>query len=105
MTLGIGIGGGIQIGAPSVDKSVTDVLLPLVINHCLTVLQIEAELDGIISCDVEGGLAGKTYILQLRLKCRVGNIFVIKIVLVKIFWALNAIPLVVSFEYLEEINI
>ena len=105
MTLGINISGGLQIVNP-LDSLLLEVCVPLVLNHCRAILGIDAQFEGIIDGHYEVGPNGKTYTLKLKLKVRIGDAYVIKIVVVKFFWPFIGIPTnLLSFEYVEEINI
>uniref|UniRef100_A0A0A0KFK8 Uncharacterized protein n=1 Tax=Cucumis sativus TaxID=3659 RepID=A0A0A0KFK8_CUCSA len=106
MTLGIGISGGLQIVPLDLsDNTLCDLLVQHVMKHCQSVLQIDATFEGLIDGKIEIGLNGKTYTLKLKIKVRIGDAYVVKIVLVKLFFPFVGFPSVVSFEYLEEINI
>ena len=101
-----GIGGSLQIVPMDLsDNKLCDLLVQHVMKHCQSVLQIDATSEGFIDGSIEIGMNGKTYSFKLKLKVKVGDAYVIKSVLVKLFFPFMGFPSIVSFEYLEEINI
>ncbi|KGN48337.1 hypothetical protein Csa_004454 [Cucumis sativus] len=87
------------------DRSLIEQCVPLVINHCQSIHQIDVKFEGILHGQCEVGPNGKTYTLRLKLKDKVGDRYVLKIGVIKFFCPLFGPPSLLSFECSKEINV
>ncbi|WP_248423369.1 hypothetical protein [Escherichia coli] len=86
------------------DKFVLDLAVKIVADYC-NKNRIEASLVAVVDGFVETGPNGKTYTLTLKLKVKVGDVYVLKIFRVVVFVPYIGIPYAVSFEYVEDVSI
>ncbi|CAK9320232.1 unnamed protein product [Citrullus colocynthis] len=103
MTLTGGSISGI-VSVDVLDKFVLDIAVKVVADYC-NKNGIEASLVAVVDGFVETGPNGKTYTLTLKLKVKVGDVYVFKLFKAVVFAPYIGIPTPVSFQYVEDVSI